>query len=62
MNNSPENSNIEEVIEAEVKRRREWLTEHYGERCEEYEFSCILCDVWLNQDLFEDFVNPKDNK
>lgn len=44
---------IDNMIEAEIRRRREWITDWFGERCDVFEPSCIVCQLWINQDQFE---------
>lgn len=43
-------------IDDEIKRRREWLTKWFGEKCPEFEESCIVCQLWKSQDDFEEIV------
>lgn len=44
---------VDSMTEQEVHRRREWITEWFGERCEEFESTCVVCQMWKNQDQFE---------
>ena len=41
------------TLNREGERRREFLLEHYGERCRDYDSLCICCRVWENQDDWE---------
>jgi len=44
---------VDSMIEAEIQRRRDWITEWFGQRCDVFEPSCIVCRMWKNQDQFE---------
>jgi hypothetical protein len=44
---------FDEIMNREMVRRREFLQEHYGERCRSHDPRCCLCRVWKNQDEWE---------
>jgi hypothetical protein len=40
----------------------EALTEFYGERCPDYEWTCICCVAWKQYDTLCEMVQEKENK
>jgi hypothetical protein len=43
-------------IQAELERRRIWITKWYGEKCDDYCSLCIICRIWKNFEEFEEDV------
>lgn len=50
---------IDAMVAAEIQRRREWIAEWYGQPCEDFEESCIICQLWKLQAEFERAVEGK---
>lgn len=41
----------------DLKGWKKLLEKHYGKRCPEYSFNCLVCEVWRVYDIIESFVD-----
>lgn len=44
---------LDREMEVEVSRRREWTSDWFGERCDDYDSDCPVCRQWQLQDEWE---------
>jgi hypothetical protein len=52
-----EYSDTVKIVRAAVD---EWLTQNYGERCDDFEFTCACCQRWMLADLLFQYERTKD--
>lgn len=51
-----EELDFDEILALEIQRRRDFLSEFYGDRCEDFEPGCLCCKIWKDQDEWESLV------
>ena len=44
---------VDSMVASEIERRRSWVREWFGDRCDTFEAHCMICRVWADQDRFE---------
>ena len=45
------------VFNSDMQRRREFVRVWFGDRCSDFESTCIVCRMWANQDAFEKMID-----